>query len=155
MKLVLHEKVYTIRDVYYVLELKNNLLSIGQLQEKNLTVIIQKGSCKIYHEEKGFIAESKMRPNRMSILFDQSDGGVKQREQRCLQITTEEIPNLWHERFGPISHRGMKTLQRKGMVRRLPNFDIQTYTCSDCLVGKQPRNPIPRRVHGEPRRYWS
>lgn len=79
---------------------------------------------------KCILSESKMRPNRMSILFDQSDGGVKQREQRCLQITTEEIPNLWHEQFGPISHRGMKTLQRKGMVRRVPNFDIQTYTCS-------------------------
>lgn len=31
------------------------------------------------------------------------------------------------------------------MVRGLPNFDTQNFTCSDCLIGKQPRNPIPKK----------
>lgn len=145
VRLVLHRKAYTISDVYYVPELKNNLLSIGQFQDNNLTVIMQKGMCKIYHEEKGLIAESMMRPNRTFILFDQSDEGARPREQRCLQITTEEMPKLWHERYGHISHRGMRTLQRKDMVRGFPNFDAKKFTCSDCLIGKQPRNPIPNK----------
>jgi hypothetical protein len=32
-----------ISEVYYVPELKNNLLSIGQLQEKNLAILMQNG----------------------------------------------------------------------------------------------------------------
>ena len=142
MRLVLNNVVYTISDVYYIPELRNNLLSLGQLQEKELTIIIQKGVCKIFHEERGLMAVSKMSSNRMFMLFDQT-GETSQ--QRCMQATTEDAPKLWHERYGHLSHTGMKTLQSKTMVRGLPNFDVQKFTCSDCLVGKQSRNPIPKK----------
>lgn len=39
-KLMLNGANYVISDVYYVPELKNNLLSLGQLQEKHITIII-------------------------------------------------------------------------------------------------------------------
>lgn len=42
VKLMLNSANYTISDVYYIPELKNNLLSLGQLQEKQLTIIIQR-----------------------------------------------------------------------------------------------------------------
>lgn len=54
-----------ITGVFYVPELKNNLLNIGQLQEKGLAVLFQHGSCKIYHREKGLILETTMSSNRM------------------------------------------------------------------------------------------
>lgn len=38
-----------IQDVYFIPELNNNRLSIGQLQERNLAVLIQEGVCKIFH----------------------------------------------------------------------------------------------------------
>ncbi|KAL0844254.1 hypothetical protein Bca101_017500 [Brassica carinata] len=142
VRLVLSGAAYTITEVYYIPELKNNLLSLGQLQEKDLTVIIRRGACKIYHDEKGLIAESKMSRNRMFMLHDQSGDGVKQ--QRCLQTVAEDVPKLWHERYGHLSYTGMKTLQSKQMVRGLPTFNIQSLTCTDCLVGKQSRNSIPK-----------
>ena len=43
--------------VYYVPELKNNLLSIGQLQEKGLTILIQHGKCRVYHFDKFILRE--------------------------------------------------------------------------------------------------
>lgn len=52
IKLELNHVVCTISDVYYIPELKNNLLSLGQLQERDLTVIIQKGVGKIFHEKR-------------------------------------------------------------------------------------------------------
>jgi hypothetical protein len=39
-------------NVYYLLGLKNKLLSIGQLQQKGLTIIFKNDSCKVFHEEK-------------------------------------------------------------------------------------------------------
>ncbi|KAM1072944.1 hypothetical protein ACFX2B_017882 [Malus domestica] len=41
-----------ITGVFYVSALKNNLLSIGQLQEKGLAILIKHGRCKIYHPER-------------------------------------------------------------------------------------------------------
>ena len=142
VKLMLNNVAYTVSGVYYIPELKNNLLSLGQLQEKELTIIIQKGACKIFHEERGLIAVSKMSSNRMFMLFDQTG---ETGQQRCLQAITEDAPKLCHERYGHLSHTGMKTLQSKEMVRGLPSFDVQKFTCSDCLVGKQSRNPIPKK----------
>lgn len=55
-------------DVFYVPQLKNNLLSIGQLQEKGLAILFQQGKCSIYHSEKGLIMETVMSGNRMYSL---------------------------------------------------------------------------------------
>ncbi|KAG6489641.1 hypothetical protein ZIOFF_050917 [Zingiber officinale] len=54
-----------ITDVFYIPELKNNLLSIGQLQEKGVSILIQHGICKIYHPEKGLIMQTAMSANRI------------------------------------------------------------------------------------------
>jgi len=53
-----------ITGVFYVPELKNNLLSIGQLQEKGLTIL--------FHRERGLIMETKMTSNRMLAFVDRS-----------------------------------------------------------------------------------
>jgi len=55
-------------DIYYILDLKNNLLSIGQLQEKGLTILILDGTCKVFHSQKGLIMETNMSGNRMFYL---------------------------------------------------------------------------------------
>ena len=55
-------------EVLYVIELTNNLLSIGQLQERGLAVMFQYGRCKAFHHEKGLIIDTNMSGNRMFIL---------------------------------------------------------------------------------------
>ncbi|CAM8927209.1 unnamed protein product [Rhodiola kirilowii] len=47
-------------DVYYVPELSTNLLSMGQLQEKGLTILIKEVVCRVYHSERGLIMNTKM-----------------------------------------------------------------------------------------------
>lgn len=61
--------VQVITNVYYIPELKNNLLSIGQLQEKGLTILIQNGTCKVFHPSRGPIMHSDMSGNRMFYFF--------------------------------------------------------------------------------------
>ena len=53
VKLFLQENRYTIGEVYWAPELKNNLLSVGQLQEKGVDVLFKNGICSIYHPQKG------------------------------------------------------------------------------------------------------
>ena len=47
--------VETILNVFYVPDLKSNLLSVGQLQEKGYVITIQKGVCEIYDPSRGAI----------------------------------------------------------------------------------------------------
>ncbi|CAM8947307.1 unnamed protein product [Rhodiola kirilowii] len=79
IKLVIGGLTYVIRNVYYVPELRNNLLSIGQLQEKGIAILIENGMCKLYflieqklesrNPLKGLISETRMSRNRKFILF--------------------------------------------------------------------------------------
>ena len=62
----------TISSVFYIPELKSKLISMGQLQEKGYTIIIQAGYCKIHHPKKGLIAEARMTSNRMFPLYMQA-----------------------------------------------------------------------------------
>ena len=55
VKLLLDGVNHVVVEVYYILELRNNLLSIGQLQERGLAILIKGGMCEIFHLEKGLI----------------------------------------------------------------------------------------------------
>ncbi|KAI5438107.1 hypothetical protein KIW84_024012 [Lathyrus oleraceus] len=46
-------RVMVITEVFYIPDLKSNLLSIGQLQERNLSILIKNGCCSIYHDVRG------------------------------------------------------------------------------------------------------
>ena len=132
--------VQIITGVFYIPGLKNNLLSIGQLAEKGLTILIQRGTYKLYHPEKGLIMEIAMAPNRIFKLFAQ----IQSKEQVCFNSSSEDNAMLWHNRYGHLSFIGLNLLQQKGMVRGLPNFDAPSKACGDCLIGKQQRNSFPK-----------
>jgi hypothetical protein len=90
VKLLINGVKHVVNDVYYVPELKNNLLSIGQLQERGLTILIKNGICKIYHPEKGLIIQTQMSANRMFILLAQTQALVhaqNQNHENCLHTS--------------------------------------------------------------------
>ncbi|XP_048228337.1 uncharacterized protein LOC125369595 [Ricinus communis] len=58
-----------VQEVFYVPGLTNNLLSIGQMQEKGLAFLVRNGMCKIFSDEKGFLFSTTMQSNRMFVLL--------------------------------------------------------------------------------------
>ena len=95
--------LFTIPEVFYVPELKNNLLSLGQLQEKNMTVLIKHGICKIFHASKGLIIESKITQNRMFCVHARCSSDEKKllpshtaSSLKCLSSATTDPSQLWH-----------------------------------------------------------
>ena len=68
IKLKIEGITQVIIDVFYIPELKNNLLSIGQLQQWNLTIVFKQDMCKVFHNERGLIMSSKMSANRMFVI---------------------------------------------------------------------------------------
>jgi hypothetical protein len=141
VRLLMSGVVHVITYVFYVPDLKNNLLSIGQLQEKGLTIIIQHDKCKIYHPEKGLIIQTEMTSNRMFFLLAMS----QRTKAVCFHTTSQDLSHLWHCRFGHLSYKGLRTLQFKKMVYGLPQFYATSTVCTSCMVGKQHRNPFPKK----------
>ena len=105
-------------DVFYILELKNNLLSVGQLQERGVAILIQHGVCRVYHPKKGLIMQPAMSANRMFILLAR----ILLKASTCFQTILEDNTYLWHCRYGHLSFKGLRTLQYKQMVRELPQL---------------------------------
>ncbi|KAL6338345.1 hypothetical protein AAG906_018715 [Vitis piasezkii] len=95
----------------------------------------------VYHPEKGLIMQTSMSANRMFIL----PARVMPKAPTCFQITLEDNTHLWHCRYGHLSFKGLRTLQYKEMVRGLPQLKASSKVCTDCMVGKQHRDAIPKR----------
>lgn len=144
VRLYLEGVNYLVTEVFYVPELRNHLFSIGQLQEKGLSVLIQSSQCKIYHPSKGLIIQTSMTSNRMFVLLPNVQP-TKETKEVCLQTTTQNLAHLWHRKYGHLSYESLQTLQNKEMVRGLPKLADSKTVCVDCLKGKQHRDSIPKR----------
>ncbi|GAU27929.1 hypothetical protein TSUD_160240 [Trifolium subterraneum] len=140
VKLFVNGRVHVISNAYYLPGLNTNLLSVGQLQQKNVTIIFKDNTCKAYHDEKGLIFSTQMSTNRMYMIV------APVIVLMCLQTTNEDKTQLWHHRYGHLSVKGLKLLNKKDMVKGLPALRELNEKCTDCLMGKQHREVIPKQA---------
>lgn len=108
-----------IADVYYVPGLKNNLISIGQLQERGLKVVFEDNECKVYHKRKGLIITSIMTRNRVFLVTGHVIS-LDVSNESCHNIVDSDLSHLWHCRFGHLSHK-VEDFVSKGDGERLTN----------------------------------
>lgn len=102
MKLKIQGTVQIVSDVYYVPELRNNLLRVGQLQEKGLMVVFEDNKCEVFHKERGLIITGTMSRNRMFIIIGHITPLAA--TASCFQAEQCDLSHLWHCRFGHLSH---------------------------------------------------
>lgn len=131
----------TVTDVFFIPELCNNLLSMGQLLGRGITILMTNGVCKLYHPRRGCIIESVMTANRMFTV----DTNILTNESACFNANTTEVSELWHRRFGHLSYKNLTLLCNKDMVSGMPTFKSSAKVCIGCMVGKQNRAPFSRK----------
>lgn len=131
----------TVSNVYYVPNLTNNLLSIGQLQEKRLVILIKEGTCRIYHQQRGLIINTQMTANRMFLVYAK----MKPLPGNCLKMEEEDLEILWHRRYGHLNNKSIQIMQQKQMVKGLPKLKEVDKVCKMCNVGKQQRQEFPKK----------
>jgi hypothetical protein len=77
----------------------------------------------------------------------------------CLQAMIDDESYFLYYKFRHLSFKGLRTLQYKNMVSSLPfslpSFIAPAKLCTTCLVGKQHRESIPKRVYRGHHRNWS
>ncbi|KAI3713826.1 hypothetical protein L1987_72412 [Smallanthus sonchifolius] len=141
VKLVVEGKSQVITRVYYVPDLTSSLLSVGQLQEKNVTVIIKQGVCRIYHPQRGLIITSNMTRNRMFLV----NATMVTRDSICYKMEEEDVDQLWHRRLGHVNNKSLRTMQFRRMVEGLPRIAEASKSCEVCNLGKQKRENMSKK----------
>jgi transposase InsO family protein len=131
-----------VSNAYFVPNLTNNLLSIGQLQEKRLVILIKEGTCRIYHQQRGLIINTQMTANRMFLVYAK----MKPLPGNCLKMEEEDLEILWNRRYGHLNNKSIQIMQQKQMVKGLPKFKgAADNVCKICNVGKQQRQEFPKK----------
>jgi hypothetical protein len=117
--------VWLLQKVRHVLELKRNLISVGQLDIEGHAILFVGGTWKI---TKG----------AMVVARGKKTGTLYMTTSPRDTIAVAEAgtdTNLWHRRLGHMSEKGMKVLLSKGKLPKLKfvEFDM----CESCILGKQ------------------
>ncbi|KAI5429547.1 hypothetical protein KIW84_034217 [Lathyrus oleraceus] len=93
----------SIQDVYYVPNLKTNILSLGQLTEKGYSILMKERILYLKDKLGHLIARVEMERNRMYKL------NLINVREKCLQVNVEDKASLWHLRFGHLHHAGLRS----------------------------------------------
>jgi len=123
-------KKWYISDVYYVLNMKSNILSIGQLLEKRYTIHME-NSFILRDTRRGIVAHVPMANNCMFPLH------LNIKSEKCFYGLKESESWKWHLRFGHLHFSGIKLLSSSGMVHGLLVIKPPCNVCEECILGKQ------------------
>lgn len=50
----------------------------------------------------------------------------------CLKMEEEDLGTLWHRRLGHLNNKFIQAMQKKDMVKGLPNLKDETKVCTVC-----------------------
>ena len=114
-----------LQGVRHVPGLRRNLISVGQLDGEGYCTTFSGHEWKI---TKGALVVA--RGKKTGTLYVTSN-----LENIIVVADADGKSNLWHQRLGHMSDKGMKTLLSKGKLPDLKNVDVGL--CEDCIFGKQ------------------
>jgi hypothetical protein len=127
--------------VYYIPQLRSNIISLGQLDERGCEVLIKSGILRIRDREQKLLAKVERGSNRLYVLELHIARPV------CLATRRDDDAWRWHERFGHQSFDALAGMARHNMVKGLPLIDRVSKLCDSCLAGKQRRAPFPKKAN--------
>ncbi|KAG7586435.1 Zinc finger CCHC-type [Arabidopsis thaliana x Arabidopsis arenosa] len=125
-------------DVYFIPDLKSNIISLGQATESGCDVRMKEDFLTVHDKEGKLLVKAKRSKNRLYKVFMESES------ERCLQIKELSESAKWHARLGHIGLETMKTMIKKELVTGLPIIQTEKETCVSCLLGKQSRKTFPQ-----------
>jgi len=125
-----------ISDIFYVPEIDQNLLSVGQLLEKGFKMFFDNPYCHIYDVPGNDILQVRMMGRNFS--FDPTEG------EHIAYPANADVTEIWHKRPGHYHIQRMLKLTKKDMTKGLPGFVNYLPSCSACQFGKQHRRSFPK-----------
>nr|GEW02679.1 uncharacterized mitochondrial protein AtMg00810-like [Tanacetum cinerariifolium] len=131
-------------DVYFVKELKFNLISVSHMCDKKNSVLFIDSECIVLSPEFKLLDENQVLlrvPRENNINNVDLKNIVPSGDLTCLfaKATLNES-DLWHRRLGHINFKTINTLVKGNLVRGLPSKVFENnHTCVACKKRKQHR----------------
>ena len=123
--------------MYFIPELKSNIISLGQATESGCDVRMR-GEHRIMCDRDGkLIAKEVRSKNRLYKV----QMGLK--ETMCYLSTATSESSRWHARLGHINMETMNSMIQRDLVAGIPHIDVEKKICGSCLLGKQARQTFP------------
>jgi hypothetical protein len=107
-------RFWMIENVYFILEIKSNILSVRQLMEKGFEIFMKNRTLHLKDKQERQIARVEMGENRMFKL------NLRRIKEKCLKVNKEDEVWIWHMRFGHLRSRSSR--------------------CKDCRISSSRRN---------------
>ena len=128
-------------DVRYILKLETNLISLGTLESKGFTIIMQNRILKVVSG--ALVVMKGIRRNNLYLYQGSTAVGTAAAVSEADKVA--EMSRLWHMRLG---HAGEKSLQTLAMQRLLKGAKTcKLDFCEQCVLGKQKRVKFRTAIH--------
>ncbi|GJX17866.1 putative ribonuclease H-like domain-containing protein [Tanacetum coccineum] len=130
------------KDVYFIKELKFNLISVSQMCDKKNSVLFTDTECVVLSPNFKLLGENHVLlrvPRKDNMYSVDLKNIVPSGGLTCLfaKATLDES-NLWHRRLGHINFKTMNKLVRGNLVRGLPSkIFLNNHKCVAFQKGKQ------------------
>lgn len=129
----------TLNEVYFIPNLRSNIISVGQLTEDGSKVVIKGDFMWVYDKEEKLLMKIKKSQNRLYRII------IKTENHNCMLSKLEDASKLWHVRLGHVNYQALGLMCRDEMVRGMPRIIQPKELCTGCLMLKQARNNIPKK----------
>ena len=129
-----------VSDVYYIPNLKSNILSLGQLTEIGCKIIMDGNKLTLYDKSKTLLMKVERSKNRLYSIRLKIEAPI------CLLANVDNKAWLWHARLGHLNFDALDKMTRKGLVGGIPRISHAGQVCDACLLGKHIRTPFPHQA---------
>ena len=120
-------------DVRYIPKLEKNLISLGILESKGFTIILQKGIRKVVSG--ALVVMKGIRRNNLYLYQGSTAVGTAAAISKADKVA--EMSRLWHMRLGHAGEKSLQTLAMQGLLKGAKTCKLDF--CGQCVLGKQKR----------------
>lgn len=119
-----------LHNVYYIPDLKRNIISLGQATESGCEVQMKEDLLMLYDRLGNLMVRTTRSRNRLYKVL------LEVENFKCLQLAATSESTKWHARLGHINLETVKLMINKEIVNGIPKIEVEKETCVSCLRGK-------------------
>ena len=128
-------------DVRYIPKLEKNLISLGTLESKGFTIILQNGILKVVSG--ALVVMKGIRRNNLYLYQGSTAVGTAAAVSEADKVA--EMSRLWHMRLGHAGEKSLQTLAMQGLLKGAKTCKLDF--CEQCVLGKKKRVKFGTAIH--------